>query len=713
MLRYSREVVGNESPGLCKDGMVVDRLHREGCEPPDMAKWQASKQDKAKLGELFATGVAGNNITSSCLYVIALAAIPAGKYTPIALLFISFVLYLFRSIYEESIMAFPVNGGTYNVILNVVSKKWAALAACLTMLSYVTTAVISSSSAIAYLFSYSGQPDQWILIVSTIGLLTLCALLNLWGITESAFVSCFLFTFHVLTMSVLIITSLAKAFSDMPEAPNGKNMMEYNIYDTNPPHNIFTALFYGYSSGLLAISGFESSSNFVEQQEPGVFPKTLRNMWAVVSVMNVSLAVLAMCLLPMDGGHASVSDSDTIPGQGESGALLAMMGKVAAGSWLELWVILDAALVLTGAVLTAFVGYTGVTTRMAMDSLMPEMLVHSNSWFGTRHWIVLSFWTLTTLLTIFSSGSLEIMGGIYTLAFLCVMGFFALGNMLIKVYRSEQPTSDVRASWPAVMTAFLFMVLGWFGNMLSRDPLAVIGFFAFSALFIVIAQSMIKMPDLLDQYASAVDMFAEWCSCCKERMHTWSFSARATRYELQTEPVIFFTKDSDPAALHEATQYLLENEHQRHIVFITAIGKEANEDPDGPRPAIYDLLLREFPELAQIDFCTANDDFTPDFVKKIAMEYKIPKQHMYMGAFSDKFPFTYTELGGIRLIASCNPKRFQERPDGADSSEVPTMDNPLHSAVATDSPNGEQLEVTEYMGGELKPENGAGKRLCC
>ena len=97
---------------------------------------------------------------------------------PIALLFISFVLYLFRSIYEashsesapltlsllhchgrtiircydfyyvrqESIMAFPVNGGTYNVILNVVSKKWAALAACLTMLSYVTTAVSESNS---------------------------------------------------------------------------------------------------------------------------------------------------------------------------------------------------------------------------------------------------------------------------------------------------------------------------------------------------------------------------------------------------------------------------------------------------------------------------------------------------------------------------------------------------------------------------------------
>jgi len=37
---------------------------------------------------------------------------------------------------------------------------------------------------------------------------------------------------------------------------------------------MFTAMFYGYSAGLLAISGFESSSNFVEQQEPRI-PKAL------------------------------------------------------------------------------------------------------------------------------------------------------------------------------------------------------------------------------------------------------------------------------------------------------------------------------------------------------------------------------------------------------------------------------------------------------
>jgi hypothetical protein len=49
---------------------------------------------------------------------------------------------------------------------------------------------------------------------------------------------------------------------------------------------IAQAIFFGFSAGLLGISGFETSANFVEEQRPGVFPKTLRNMWIIVSIYN-------------------------------------------------------------------------------------------------------------------------------------------------------------------------------------------------------------------------------------------------------------------------------------------------------------------------------------------------------------------------------------------------------------------------------------------
>jgi hypothetical protein len=50
--------------------------------------------------------------------------------------------------------------------------------------------------------------------------------------------------------------------------------------------------FLGFSAAMLGISGFESSANFVEEQEQGV-SKTLRNMWAIVSFSTCNDSFIA------------------------------------------------------------------------------------------------------------------------------------------------------------------------------------------------------------------------------------------------------------------------------------------------------------------------------------------------------------------------------------------------------------------------------------
>ncbi|MEZ4741839.1 MAG: hypothetical protein R3B45_05235 [Bdellovibrionota bacterium] len=64
-------------------------------------KDRLANNQKHKLGQLAATAICGNDITSSCLYVSALCAIQAGPYAPIALAIVAAVLYLFRKIYAE------------------------------------------------------------------------------------------------------------------------------------------------------------------------------------------------------------------------------------------------------------------------------------------------------------------------------------------------------------------------------------------------------------------------------------------------------------------------------------------------------------------------------------------------------------------------------------------------------------------------------------
>jgi amino acid transporter len=64
-------------------------------------------------------------------------------------------------------------------------------------------------------------------------------------------------------------------------------------------HHIGVALFFGFAAALLGISGFESSSNFIEEQKEGVFPKTLRNMWVTVTIFNPLICLLVLGVVPI------------------------------------------------------------------------------------------------------------------------------------------------------------------------------------------------------------------------------------------------------------------------------------------------------------------------------------------------------------------------------------------------------------------------------
>ena len=84
-----------------------------------------------------ATAICGNDISSSCLYVSALAISYAGQYAWLALLMVGAVLFLFRKIYGEVVEPLPLNGGAYNVLLNITSKHNAALAASFSNIKFI------------------------------------------------------------------------------------------------------------------------------------------------------------------------------------------------------------------------------------------------------------------------------------------------------------------------------------------------------------------------------------------------------------------------------------------------------------------------------------------------------------------------------------------------------------------------------------------------
>ena len=232
------------------------------------------------LGQLPATAICGNDITSSCLYVSALAILAAGRWAPLVLLMVAGVLYLFRSIYAEVVGALPLNGGAYNALLNTTSKFRASIAACLTILSYMATAVISANEAMHYAHNLVPMIN---VIYATIALLAIFMFLSIIGISESAVVAIGIFIFHLFSLTLLVFVGVFFV------ATHGIDTLWANLA-TPTEVGVWRALFFGFAAALLAISGFESSANYVEEQAEGIFPKTLRNMWIAVSVFNPVLA---------------------------------------------------------------------------------------------------------------------------------------------------------------------------------------------------------------------------------------------------------------------------------------------------------------------------------------------------------------------------------------------------------------------------------------
>jgi amino acid transporter len=587
-----------------------------------------------KLGQLKATAICGNDITSSCLYVSALCAIQAGKYAPIALAIVAVVLYLFRRIYAEVGSALPLNGGAYNVLLNTTSKAKASLAACLTLLSYMATAVISANEAMHYAANFFPQYDKHeFALWTTVGLLAIFAFLNYLGITESAVVALGIFVFHLLTLTVLVLASGIKILGD--------SGLFWQNWATTPEGGLGYALFFGFAAALLGISGFESSANFIEEQEPGVFPKTLRNMWIAVAIFNPLISLLSMGLIPVQGFEARQED------------LLAYMGDLSWGSFLKWWVSLDAVLVLSGAVLTSFVGVTGLVRRMSLDRCLPQFLLRENRWRETNHWIILLFFLLCCSIQAITSGKVKSLGGVYTLSFLSVMALFAVGNMLLKSKRGRLPRA-VRASWPAVMLALCAVCAGIAGNVIP-NPMAApdkqketidnvqVFFMYFSVTVVVVAVMFLRI-----QILKVVLLISRAVVERVQAANAWiSRKVLGKIDEIASQKVVFFTRGDNAANLNSAALYVRANEQTKRLIVVHVFEAEEEIPPN----LAEDLrqIDRLYPEL-RIDFVAVRGKFGPELIERLSRRLDVPKNYMFIGCPGDRFPHQIDALGGVRLI---------------------------------------------------------------
>lgn len=580
-----------------------------------------------KLNELSATAICGNDISSSVLYVSALAIAFAGQYAWITLLIVSFVLLLFRKIYGEVVGALPLNGGAYNALLNTTSKSMASFAATLTLLSYMATAVISANEAIHYLHHLIPPLP---IMITTFALLAVFATLVIGGISESAKVAVGIFIFHLASLVIL------SGFIVFYLINHGVNTFFDNWRLPVKGGSITNAIFLGFAASMLGVSGFESSANFVEEQQKGVFPKTLKNMWSIVSIINPLMAIFALALFTIP-----VLQSDEF-----QNTLLIEMGNHVGGSWIAFLIAIDAFLVLSGAVLTSFVGVSGLLERMTLDRILPQFFLKKNKR-GSSYRIILMFLFLSASVLLITKGNVKLLAGVYTISFLSVMALFGIGNILLKVKRKTLPRPE-KASWIAVIIAVSAVVTALVGNIvmspkddLPRNLNVFLLYFIPSILFIVV---MLNRTMLLKLVLNIIDAIF---NPIREFVAKADKKIQQTVDRINEQEFVFFTKGDNIAALNKVMLYITKNEHTKKLKIVLVL-ERGQKSPEN-LPQEIDFLDREYPEI-DIEFIIEEGKFSPKIIQTLSKKWNIPINFMFIGSPGDKFLYKVEELGGVRLI---------------------------------------------------------------
>ncbi|MGE5042066.1 MAG: APC family permease [Candidatus Levyibacteriota bacterium] len=570
-----------------------------------------------KLNQVFATAVCGNDILSTSLYVSGIAIFYAGVFAPLILLLVALILYFYKSVYTEIVEALPINGGAYNCLLNGTSKTVAAVAGVVTILSYTATAVISATVAVQYLHSLVAVP----VIPATIILLLFFAALVISGMRDSARVALGIFVIHALSLvSFLVVTAIFISSGHFQFFDNISYTFTHFSKD-----GLLKALFFGFSASLLGVSGFESSANFVEEQGKGVFRKTLRNMLIGVSLFNplITIAILSVSPIPMVAAAKEF--------------LLGQQALIVGGKAFQYFIVLDAFLVLSGAVLTSFVGVTGLMYRMASDACLPDMLTKKNK-HNSYPFIVLLFFFLCASILLITRGDLLMLAGMYTIAFLGVMSLFALGNLILRETRTELKRTYL-APLPFVFIALFATLFGIFGNIfINPGNLLYFMLYFVPSILVVLAFVYLDLTiHILQRITRPLPVL--------RRYFEQNFE------DVTDERIVAFINHAD--RLHSILSYIDRNETAHNVTLVHCENWDNANDRERYHE-IMDLIPHlikagVFPHL-RINHEYINIPFGPEAVDHVSKKLKVRKNRIMIGSIHHFHEFDYSDLGGVRII---------------------------------------------------------------
>lgn len=321
--------------------------------------------------------------------------------------------------------------------------------------------------------------------------------------------------------------------------------------------------------------------------------------------------------------------------------MLAHMGEISGGTWLSWFISIDAAFVLSGAVLTSFVGVGGLIQRMALDRTLPQFLLKLNKR-KSAHRIMIAFFLLCVSILLITQGKLGALAGVYTISFLSVMVLFGLGNILLKVKRARLPRPE-RAGGIALLIAITAVLAALVGNAIL-NPVYLGVFLEYFIPTIGIVAVMLYRTTILKGLLYLLKHISD------KLQSIVSFGNQTLIKminDINKQEFVFFTKDDNVSVLNKVMIYVTENEQTRKLKIVTILPEDASVSAGLERDI--EVLDRAYPDI-KIEFVKMQGEFGPKLIAKLSKEWKIPPNFMFIGSPGDHFPYKFTDLGGVRLI---------------------------------------------------------------
>jgi amino acid transporter len=418
----------------------------------------------ANLGPLLCWSIVFADIGTSIYYVPGILS--ASGYNRRAAIFVLMTLFAFVLLalkYAEVTWRNPEGGGVVTIASRALHPFAGLVGGLFIIVDYYLTAAISAFSGIAYLAVVLPAVGWGNAVPGTLVALALLAVLNVYGIRESAIVS-------LVAAAAAAIAQLAVVIVVAVHLGPAGIVETFRAVGQGPPPLTPLVVLTGFGAAFLAFSGLESVAQIAPAMRSPRRVTAYKTMALVILTMTLTSPLLTLwqtTLVPDPNNPSNVNQ------------LLSLLAGRYSGVALADVVAITGSILLIFASNTAIIGGYHVFLALTRMGFLPRAVERHNRWRHTPHIAILTAVGPPVILVYIAGRSAVaavFLGDLYAFG---LLGSFILTNISLDVIRWRELAVDRqlrRKLWFAVgVVTTALTVIGWSVNLVAKPYATAFG----------------------------------------------------------------------------------------------------------------------------------------------------------------------------------------------------------------------------------------------